>query len=159
MSGDVIRLAYDEARAALKEQDATLSNVRNRANGLLAAATVGTSLAVAVGLLNTDPSRGETLPMWAGWSLVGLVLAIGVGVMAVMWPSSAWSFGPDAEIILNHANADVDAVRRAATMAMIEAGKSNDRLVKWRVRTYQATVLLLLAEVLLLMSALLLGGM
>jgi hypothetical protein len=45
MSNDVIRLAYEKARAALKEQDATLSNVRNRANSLLAAATLSTSLA------------------------------------------------------------------------------------------------------------------
>jgi hypothetical protein len=30
----VIKLAYEEARAALKEQDATLSNIRNRYSGL-----------------------------------------------------------------------------------------------------------------------------
>src|SRR4051794_3473473 len=48
---EVIKLAYEEARAALKEQDATLSNIRNRATGLLAAAAVGTSFAAAVGLL------------------------------------------------------------------------------------------------------------
>src|SRR3954452_3505216 len=63
---EVIKLAYEEARAALKEQDATLSNIRNRATGLLAAAAVGTSFAAAVGLLNTDPARGTVLPIWAG---------------------------------------------------------------------------------------------
>jgi hypothetical protein len=54
-------LAYEEARAALREQDATLGSVRNRATGLLAAAAVGTSIAASVGLLNTDPGRGHVL--------------------------------------------------------------------------------------------------
>ena len=51
MANEVIKLAYEEARAALKEQDATLSNIRDRATGLLAAAAVGTSFAASVGLL------------------------------------------------------------------------------------------------------------
>lgn len=67
---EVIRLAYDEARAALREQDATLANVRNRATGLLAAAAVGTSFGAAVGLLKTDPSRGYLFPRWAMWALL-----------------------------------------------------------------------------------------
>ena len=52
MANEVIKLAYEEVRAAaLKEQDATLSNIRDRATGLLAAAAVGTSFAASVGLL------------------------------------------------------------------------------------------------------------
>jgi len=62
MANEVIKLAYEEARAGLKEQDSTLSNIRNRATGLLAAAAVATSFAAAVGLLNTDPGRGAVLP-------------------------------------------------------------------------------------------------
>lgn len=144
MSNEVIRLAYDEARAALKEQDATLSNVRNRATGLLAAATVGTSLAASVGLLNTDVAHEAVLPAWAGWAIVGLVVSIGIGVMAVLWPSSAWSFGPDAAMLLSKADADGDAVRRVATKAMLKAITSNDRLLKWRVKVYRSVVLVLL---------------
>jgi hypothetical protein len=157
MGNEVIKLAYEEARAALKEQDATLANVRNRAAGLLAAASVVTSLAAAVGLLNVDPDRGPTFPTWAGWALVGLMVLIGAGVMAVLWPSQAWDFGPSPEIILANAEGDdIDAVRGTATEAMLLASKSNDRKLTWRVHAYQATVLVLLLEVVLLMSVLLL---
>jgi hypothetical protein len=86
---EVIKLAYEEARAALKEQDATLSNIRNRATGLLAAAAVGTSFTATIGLLRTDPAKGVVLPHWAGWTLIALVVLIGSGVMAVLWPSSS----------------------------------------------------------------------
>jgi len=48
MANEVIKLAYEEARAALKEQDATLSNIRNRPTGLLAAAAAGTSFACRI---------------------------------------------------------------------------------------------------------------
>jgi hypothetical protein len=157
VANEVIKLAYEEARAALKEQDATLANVRNRAAGLLAAASVVTSLAAAVGLLNIDPDRGPTFPTWAGWALVGLMVLIGAGVMAVLWPSQAWNFGPSPDIILANAEGDdIDAVRRTATKAMLLASESNNRKLAWRVRAYQATVLVLLVEVVLLMSALLL---
>jgi hypothetical protein len=158
MGNEVIKLAYEEARAALKEQDVTLANVRNRAAGLLAAASVVTSLAAAVGLLNIDPNRGRTFPTWASWALVGLMVLIGIGVMAVLWPSQAWDFGPSPEIILANAEGDdIDAVRRTATRAMLLASESNSRKLAWRVRAYQATVLVLLGEVVLLMSTLVLA--
>jgi len=67
MANEVIKLAYEEARAALKEQDATLSNIRNRATGLLAAAAVGTSFAASVGLLCSTPTLQET-PAWPMWA-------------------------------------------------------------------------------------------
>jgi len=60
MANEVIKLAYDEARAALKEPDATLSNIRNRPTGLLAAAAVGTSFDASVGLLCSTPTLQET---------------------------------------------------------------------------------------------------
>ena len=49
MTNEIVKLAFEEARAALKEQDATLGSLRNRAIGLLAAASVGTSFAASFG--------------------------------------------------------------------------------------------------------------
>src|SRR5688500_3313215 len=100
---EIVRLAYDEARAALREQDATLANLRNRASALLAAAAVGTSFAATVGLLNVDPKRGDALPLWAGWILLSSVALVGVGVLVVLWPATNWQFGPNAGRLLDSA--------------------------------------------------------
>lgn len=158
MAEEIIRLAYDEARAALREQDATLANVRNRATGLLAAAAVGTSFAASVGLLNTDPGRGATFPGWAGWTLFALVTVIGVGVLVVLWPVARWGYGPQPATLLGHASADADATLRQATEAMIVAIASNDRLLTRRMTTYRITAGVLMVEILTLIAALLIRG-
>src|SRR4051794_1827093 len=121
MADEVTRLAYDEARTALREQDATLGNVRNRATALLAAAAVGTSFSATAGLLNTDPSRGFTFPKWAAWSLLVVIALIAIGVMAVLWPAPTWNFGPSPRALLKRAGEDVDVVLRAATESMVLA--------------------------------------
>jgi hypothetical protein len=157
MADEVVRLAYDEARAALREQDATLGNVRNRATALLAAAAVGTSVAATVGLLNTDPNRGQVFPAWAGWVLLLLVAAVGAGVMAVLWPAPKWQFGPNPRRLLDAAGADTDGVLRAATDAMIAALASNDRQLRQRMNAYRGAVLVLTAQVTVLILIMILA--
>ena len=88
MADEVLELAYSAVTAALKEQDGTLSSLRNRATALLSAAAVGTSFAAAVGLLNLDPARGSVFPAWSGWLLLVLIVLIGISVMMVLWPIS-----------------------------------------------------------------------
>lgn len=157
MVGEVARLAYDEARAALREQDATLANVRNRATALLAAAAVGTSFSATVGLLNTDADRGRVFPLWAAWALLAAVVLIATGVLVVLWPVPTWQFGPSPGKLLSKAADDVNDVFRAATSAMVVAIASNDRLLDQRMAAYRATVVLLMLEICLLVVALLLA--
>jgi hypothetical protein len=145
MAEEIIKLAYDEARSALREQDATLANVRNRATTLLAAAAVGSSFSASVGLLNTDPDRGEVFPAWAGWTLLVLLVLVAAGVMIVLWPSD-WKFGPNAGVLLDKAQSDPDQVLEAATRAMIAALASNNGALIWRMNAYRATVLVLMAQ-------------
>src|SRR4051812_49202519 len=155
MAGEVIRLAYDEARTALREQDTTLANVRNRATALLAAAAVGTSFSATAGLLNADPNRGRTFPEWAAWSLLVVTALIAIGVMGVLWPVPTWTFGPSPRALLRRATEDVNVVLEAAIEGMALAIASNDRLLKQRVAVYRATVLVLMLEIGLLVVALL----
>jgi hypothetical protein len=157
MVGEVTRLAYDEARAALREQDATLANVRNRATALLAAAAVGTSFSASAGLLNTDPSRGRVFPLWAAWALLVAVVLISMGVIAVIWPVGAWQFGPSPSKLLSKAEDEPDDVLKGATSAMVQAIAANDRLLDQRMTAYRATVVLLMLEISLLVVALLLA--
>jgi hypothetical protein len=157
MADEVIRLAYDEARAALREQDASLSNLRNRATALLAATAVGASFASSIGLLNADPKRGPVFPAWAGWTLLLLVLLVGAGVMTVLWPAQNWGYGPSPKKILSGANAQADQVLEAATEAMIVALASNDRVLRHRVNVYRVTVAVLMIQVALFVVIMILG--
>lgn len=158
MADEVLRLAYDEARTALREQDTTLSNVRNRATGLLAAAVVGTSFSATAGLLNIDPGRGRTFPVWAAWTLLSAIILIAVGVMAVLWPIRTWTFGPSPSALAARSPDGIDAVLRAAIASMAAAIASNGRLLERRVTIYRATVLVLMLEIGLLVVALLFAG-
>ena len=157
MTDEVAQLAYGEARAALREQDATLANLRNRATALLAAAAVGTSCAAAVGLLNTDPDRGHVFPAAAGWALLLLVVLVGAGVMVVWWPAPNWTFGPSPDKLLGSSGTDLGSVLRAATRAMIAAVESNDRLLGRRMSAYRASVIMLMAQVALLVLIMILA--
>ncbi|MGK5112741.1 MULTISPECIES: hypothetical protein [unclassified Geodermatophilus] len=158
MTDEVAQLAYGEARAALREQDATLANLRNRATALLAAAAVGTSFAAAVGLLNTDPDRGRVFPLWAGWTLLVLVVLVGAGVMVVLWPAPGWKFGPSPDKLLGSVGTDLGGVLRAATTAMIAAVGSNDGLLKRRMDAYRVSVIMLMAQVALLVLIMIVAG-
>lgn len=156
MPNEVIELAYEEARAALREQDATLGGLRNRATGLLAATSVGVSFAAAVGFINTDPTKGSTFPAWAAWTLLPLILLAGGAVMAITWPGG-WAFGPSAESILAAATYGIDEVRTATTTTMLASIAANEISLRWRMRLYQAAVLLLLIEAAALILTLVIG--
>jgi hypothetical protein len=158
MADEVLELAYNAATAALREQDATLTSLRNRGTALLSAAAVGTTFAAAVGLLNVDPGRGPVFPLWSGWMLLVLIAVIGVSVMTVLWPASGWSFGPDAEAFLKNEGSDIDDVRRAVTRALAVACRSNSKALKLRMTAYRLGVAFLLVEVFVLVLALLISS-
>jgi hypothetical protein len=159
MPDEVIKLAADVARETLKQQDATLASVRNRATGLLAAATVGTSFAAAAGFMNTDPAKGQVLPLWSAWALLALVLLIGACVMYVLWPVPHWTYGPSSARILQAADDgnDLDDVLRKATVGMNKAIGSQMDPIRQRVAAYRVGVVILLIETAVLLITLLVG--
>ena len=57
-----LELSYDAAAKKLSMQDATLGNVRTRANTLLATAALFTSFSAGIGLISTDPTKGSVFP-------------------------------------------------------------------------------------------------
>jgi hypothetical protein len=158
VANEVLELAYNAVTAALKEQDGTLSGLRNRATALLSAAAVGTSFAAAVGLLNLDPARGAVFPAWSGWTLLVLIVLIGASVMTILWPIPGWNFGPDPQALLSKEGESVDDVRRAATRALALACKSNSKALRLRMTAYRVGVAVLLVEIVVLLITLLLGA-
>ena len=143
-------MAYDEARAALREQGDTLTNVRNRATGVLAAAAVATSFSATAGLLNTDRGSGDVFPAWGAWLLLAILVIIAVGVMVVLWPAKSWVYGPQPSQLLSKADHELDDVLTIATRAMVVALTSNASILGRRVTAYRLTASAVLIEVTLL---------
>ncbi|GAA5106665.1 hypothetical protein [Haloechinothrix salitolerans] len=157
MADQVLEIAYEAARAALREQDGTLTSLRNRATALLSAAMVGTSVSAAVGLLRTDVQRGAVFPPWAAWTLLSLVIAIGAAAMIALWPTRRWSFGPDPAKLLANAGGDIDEVRTAVTKALVTGIERNNQAIMLRGTAYRLGAALLLVEMAVLVIALVVG--
>lgn len=155
MADEVLKLAYEAALAALKEQDTSLKSVGNRATGLLSASALGTSFAAAIGVLNTDAARGPVVPQWAGWSMLTLVMLIGVACIMVLWPTSDWNFGTSPRTLLDHAGKDVDEVLSGATKALADAVDANERRIEVRSLLYRIGAMLLVGQTVVLVLALL----
>jgi hypothetical protein len=82
------RLAYEEARRALDDQEALVNELRARTGVLIASAAVSTSLVGGPAL-----ARSHSV---ASWMAIGLFALVGVSLLVALWPRRIWSFGIDA---------------------------------------------------------------
>ncbi|HZC70119.1 MAG TPA: hypothetical protein VE442_05460 [Jatrophihabitans sp.] len=153
----MLKLAFDEARAALADERDRLASVRNRATGLLAAAAVGTSFATTAGLLNADSSHGNVFPAWGAWLLLGVLSLITYGVLVVLWPTRTWDYGLLPEKLLENAERELDDVLRVGTRALIRASSNDRRIVDGRVAAYRLAASALMIEVALLVLVLIIA--
>lgn len=158
MADKRLELAYDAAQKRLAMQDATLGNVRTRANNLLATAALFTSFSAGVGLINTDPNKGATLSPCVGSILLALVILLGLSVLVVVWPAKGWHFGASASVILEKIGAgdDEDAIRKHLTEKMIEGAAANHEQLMDKQVAFRVAVVLLVVEVALLVLVLIL---
>lgn len=159
MSDARLELAYDAAAIALSQQDTTLGNLRNRATALLTAAALVTSFSTGVGLVNTDPARGEVLPVWTALALLAILVAIGILSTVVLWPVKSWRFGPDSTVILKGITKgdDVNAIRKHVAEQMTAGRNQNGKKLAKRTNCYRGGVVLLVLEVIVLVLALMLS--
>jgi len=147
-SDERLVLAYDAAVAALDTQEDTLSNLRNRATTIISTSALVASFSATAGLLNTDVSQGQTVPVEARVTLFLLLVVIATLCMVVLWPVRNWSFGPDARQILAKVNEDVrvDAIRAFVVEALLEGRSRNSKALQLKHRCYQSAVLALVLE-------------
>jgi hypothetical protein len=152
-----LELAYDAAVKALEQQAATLNGLRGRATGVLSTAALVISFATGLGIFGTDPNESLVLPRWDAYSLLGLVVVIGVLCMFVVWPKQEWHFGPAAETILERVDLgmDINEVRRVGTERLTEGRLSNELDIKRRALFFQIAIGLLIVEVALLIAGIL----
>ncbi|HKP42111.1 hypothetical protein [Mycobacterium sp.] len=153
-----LELAYDAAEKRLTLQDTTLSNVRTRANNLLAATAVFISFATGIGMINTDPKKGILLPVLAGLVLLAIVIAVGVNVLMIMWPVKDWCYVPSAKVIMDMTNAgdDENAIRRHVIDKMIQGAAANGTMLADKQNKFRWVVGLVGAEIAVLAVILLL---
>lgn len=156
MANEVLKLAYDTASTTLRDQDATLAGLRNRATGLLGAVAIGTSFAAGVGLFKAEPGSTTTLPNWVGWLLFAMVIFIGASVTVTLWPTTDWKYGVRAAALLANSSLDIDAVHQQAAAAMVTAAESNEKIINRRFLTYRIGVIALILEVAMLVIGVLL---
>jgi hypothetical protein len=143
-------LAYSAAVDILKLQDATLSNLRNRASGLLATAVLAASFSTSVGLLSAGSAENNTIAHQYGWVLLATVILIGIMSSIVAWPVRRWGHGPDPARLLKAVEKEgllAGQLYREFTVLLVQAGARNARALAYRVRCYQAGILLLVVEV------------
>lgn len=158
-SDPVLRLAYEAAVKAVEQQDETLSNLRNRAAGLLSAVTIATTFAASLGLFSTDPGKGTPLPTWSGWVLLGLLVAVGGLSLAVTWPVTM-AFGVDPRKVLVKRAADpaMDSVLSYLIDELVAAHGRNQRAVVRKFHYFEGAVVALVVETAVLVVVLMLTG-
>jgi hypothetical protein len=153
---DRLQLIYDAGSKTLAQQDTTLGNLRNRTTALFTAAGLATSFSAGIGLINTNEAQGRVFPAWAAWVLLGLLAAIGVLSIYVLWPVKNFAFGPDSSIMFSHyeAGESKDELLKFVIVEMNKAQPDNDERIHHRMQAFQLGGVLLLAEICVLVIAL-----
>ena len=128
---ELLDLAYNAAAARLTSQTDAFESLRTRASGILAVAALVTSFASGVGLFSTDPSKGKLLPLWALWTLLGILVVLGCCAISILLPTQNWSHDPSARIILERRTMGEPPVSAKAyvTGEMIKAQRCNSDLL------------------------------
>ncbi|MFG2338782.1 hypothetical protein [Streptomyces yangpuensis] len=141
----------------MASQTSAFESLRTRASGILGVAALVTSFSAGLGLVDADPTRGRLLPDWASWTLLGLLLTLGGCAFLILLPTRQWLHGPSARIIMElwAAGATDRHAKVELTGAMVDAQLRNSKELGRRSRAYRLAVLLLLAQVLTLVAAIL----
>lgn len=140
-------LAYVEAKRALEDQDRSIVELRSRAGTLIAAATVTTSFFGGQALAH---HRLDLL----GWIAVGCFVALGIAVLAILWPQRDWmiTLRPAlfVETYLERDDSppfDLPAIHRDLALHMGNSALLNSRRLARLATRFRVAAACLLAEV------------
>lgn len=149
-----LELAYNAVLATLARQDATLTTLRNRAAAILSVAALLTSFSAGVGLVQSDRTKPHPFPTWAGYTLIGLIVAMAIATLVVLWPVGEWTFGAGAQLLLDRSaqGKSLDIVREETIVDLLVCKKENDGEFAKRMIFYKAALLLLPIEVVVVLA-------
>jgi hypothetical protein len=146
VSNSQLEFAVEQGVENLRVQDSTLAKLRDRAAGVLLAASLIISIIGGFGVTKKDV---VFLPTWTAILLLAILVLIGALVMSVQWPVHGWSFGLHPKLILERINEDIDdgVLYRYLINELVEAMAANDKTIVIRGRLYRIAAALLIAEV------------
>jgi hypothetical protein len=81
---EAFRLAYEEAKRGLDDQEQAVVELRSRAGTLIAAAAITTSF------FGSQALRSHVHVM--SWIAIGCFVALGASVLVILWPRRDWEF-------------------------------------------------------------------
>ena len=149
-SESMYALAYNAAIETLKLQDGTLASFRNRASGLLATAALVASFSISIGIIKVAPPKVVAIPHPYGWVLLATFVLTGVASSVVLWPTRRWAYGPDPNLLLKaieNEGLTLEQLYGKFARLLTDASRRNAPKLLFRVRAYQAGIILLVIEV------------
>ena len=141
-----LKFAVEQGVENLRVQDSTLAKLRDRAAGILLAASLVISIAGGFGVTKKN---SVFLPTWTAILLLAILVLIGALVVVVQWPVGGWSFGLHPALILKRIDEgdNEDALHRYLINELVQAMAANGKTIKIRGRLYRLAAVLLIAEV------------
>lgn len=151
-------LAYQEAQRGLEDQERTVVELRARAGTLIAAAAISTSFFGGQTLLQHHLGT-------SGWIAIGCFVLLGFAVLLILWPRHDWEFslGP-SEFIATYLEPNdgdplgIHLIQRDLALHMGRSAELNRQQLRTLMMLFRLGALLLMAEVLAWVLALIING-
>jgi hypothetical protein len=145
-----LAFVYQEALRGLLQQQAAVESLHNRAATLVFAASFASSLLGSRAL-------ADGVDAW-DWAGLGLLLAIGVLTVVLLWPYYNLSFRFDPADLLSHyvegpTQQTMSGMHRALALRIKDDWHSNGRIVRRLREAFQLALILLVLEILVWMFA------
>jgi len=139
-------LAYEEAKRALEEQERVVAELRSRAGVLIGAAAITTSF-----------FGGRMLGRHVhalSWIAIACFALLGVTVLIVLWPWRDWRFTINAQAFIqtyleppDGEPLELSVIHRDLALHMSASWDANRRQLRWLLRAFRLTAVLLIGEV------------
>jgi hypothetical protein len=143
---EAYRLAYEEARRALDEQERAVFELRSRAGQLIAGAAIATSF------FGGQALHGRVHPF--GWVAIGCFVALSIAVLVILWPRRDWEFNlSPAQFIGIYVEPPHDeplglpTIHRDLALHMGNSAELNRDQLRWLAVSFRVGAVLLVAEV------------
>jgi hypothetical protein len=143
---EAYRLAFEEAKRGLEDQEQAVVELRSRAGTLIAAAAITTSFFGSQALRH----RVHT----ASWVAIGCFVALGAAVLVILWPRRDWEFTLSPARFINTylepsegEPLSLPLIHRDLALHMGRSASLNRKQLRWLMTAFRIGALLLVAEV------------
>ena len=143
---EAFRLAYEEAKRGLDDQEQAVVELRSRAGTLIAAAAITTSF------FGSQALRHHVHLM--SWIAIACFVALGASVLVILWPRRDWEFALSPERFISTylepsegEPLSLPLIHRDLALHMGRSASLNRGQLRWLMVAFRAGALLLMAEV------------